>query len=318
MYVIDTKARRIRRKIISECTRIIYPFDKYVKADAAIKINQNENGIIFITGAPRTGSTFLYQILTNQLDVVYLSNLSNLFYHSLCTGILLHDKFFGSWPHDSYTSDNGRTRRLIEVNESGKFWYQWYPKSDQIIQEEDLSQEQKEQLQSILWAICNRFKKPLVFKNQHIAHRIGSLAGIFPGSIFIHIKRNPYSTAESIIRHRKRFGGSKDAWYSVKPPQYEEIKNLDYREQVVRQIYGVDQMIEKQLSGLPEYGKLTVDYEQLEENWTDIVEKVYDMLTRFGNVKYREGSKPPVFHKRTKPKQQLDEELNHYIRKVYG
>ena len=43
---------------------------------------------VFIIGAPRTGSTILYQGLTNYIDVLYIDNLTSRLYKNF---------FFGIW-----------------------------------------------------------------------------------------------------------------------------------------------------------------------------------------------------------------------------
>ena len=46
---------------------------------------------VFIIGSPRSGSTILYQLITNYLDVLYVDNLINLSRGNL---------FFGFWQAD--------------------------------------------------------------------------------------------------------------------------------------------------------------------------------------------------------------------------
>ena len=47
----------------------------------------------FILGLPRSGSTFLHQILTMSFDFNYVSNIKAFFYENIIFGNMLHDKF---------------------------------------------------------------------------------------------------------------------------------------------------------------------------------------------------------------------------------
>lgn len=293
MDKIDTKTRRLGHKALSYTAM---PVGRMYEALTAKELSGSDilnTGIVFIVGAPRTGTTFFYQILTNILNVGYLSNLSNLFYHSLLSGMLLHDRIFGSRPHNNFSSDNGRTKGWISVNESGKFWYQWYPKDVCCLTDEMLSQIEFSSMVNTIRNIQLRLKKPLVFKNQTNSQRIFSLARLFPDSIFVHVVRDPLPTAKSIIRNRRRFLGSADTWHSIKPENYEQIKHLDYVNQVVHQIHGVDCMIQRAFDELEQKRWMRVRYEDLCKCWEDPVHQVKNRLEFLCPVHERQGAQSP-------------------------
>lgn len=293
MDIIDTRTRRFLHKILSYATMPVSRLHQSLISTDLQDDPATHTGIVFIVGAPRTGSTLLYQILTNMLNVGYLSNLSNLFYHSLLSGMMLHERIFGARPHNNFSSDNGRTRRWIDVNESGKFWYQWYPRDVPKLTNEILSGIDFSPMVGIIRNIQLKLKKPLVFKNQTSSQRVRSLACLFPDSIFVHVIRDPQLVAGSIIRQRRRFLGSQQKWYSFKPENYEEIKDLDYVEQVVRQIHGVDGMIRSAFDELNTNRCMTVRYENLDKMWPDITREVLKKLSRFGPVEKRRGARAP-------------------------
>ena len=317
--IIDTKIRRLYHRILSYA---VMPAGRLCQSLVCKDLARAEieTGIVFIVGAPRTGTTLFYQILTNMLNVGYLSNLSNLFYHSLFSGMMLHDRIYGDRPHNNFTSDNGRTRGWINVNESGKFWYQWYPKdacslTDDVLYEIDFSS-----MVNTVRNIQHRLKKPLVFKNQTNSQRVASLAKLFPDSVFIHVVRDPFPVAKSIIRQRKRFLGSVDNWYSIKPVNYEQIKDLDYVEQVVRQIHGVDRMIEHALQRLEPERWMKVDYEDVRGSWPDAVAQAKDRLERFGPVYDRRGALSPDIRcgGGSVEKDEADVVIAETIKQIYG
>lgn len=322
MDKIDTRTRRFSHKILSYATM---PVGRLHQSLISTDLQENmaaQTGIVFIVGAPRTGSTLLYQLLTNMLNVGYLSNLSNLFYHSLLSGMVLHERIFGARPHNNFISDNGRTRRWIDVNESGKFWYQWYPKDVPKLTDEILSRIDFSPMVGIVRNIQLKLKKPLFFKNQTSSQRVQSLARLFPDSIFVHVLRDPLLVAGSIIRQRRRFLGSQEKWYSFKPENYEEIKDLDYVEQVVRQIHGVDDMIRSAFDDLDTVRCMTVRYEDLDKQWSDITHEVLKRLLRFGPAERRRGARSPeIIINNTKLNPDTDFEaraIAQRIKQVYG
>ncbi|NDY74106.1 hypothetical protein DO021_12805 [Desulfobacter hydrogenophilus] len=320
MNKIDTKTRRLVLKVLSHSLMPAGRLFQGVSVKDLLCLDTARTGIVFIVGAPRTGTTLFYQILTNLLDVGYLSNLSNLFYHSLFSGMVLHDRVYGNRPHNNFTSDSGRTRGLISVNESGKFWYQWYPKNVCSLTNDMLSGIDFSSMVNTIRNIQHRLKKPLVFKNQTNSQRVASLAKLFPDSVFVHVVRDPLPVAGSIIRHRKRFLGSVDKWYSIKPDNYEQIKDLGYVDQVVHQLHGVDRMIEHALQGLDPKRSLKVDYEDICRSWPDVVSEVKKRLELFGPVQERRGALSPEIRFEGAPveKDDVDIMIEKKIRQIYG
>ena len=61
-------------KLISLSSPIIRKFEnRYIKKYSNKPLKHQP---VFIIGAPRTGSTILYQTLTNELDILYINNLT--------------------------------------------------------------------------------------------------------------------------------------------------------------------------------------------------------------------------------------------------
>ena len=62
------------------------------------------HSLVFIIGAPRTGSTILYQVITSLIDVSYIDNLANLARYNPYFGLRLSHLFFRNHSHQSFTS----------------------------------------------------------------------------------------------------------------------------------------------------------------------------------------------------------------------
>ena len=85
---------------------------------------------IFIVGAPRTGSTIVYQLITQYFDTIYFNNLVHLARENTYFGFWLSNKFFKENPHNSFKSNHGDTLTggLHAPSEGGQIWQKWLPK----------------------------------------------------------------------------------------------------------------------------------------------------------------------------------------------
>ena len=190
-------------KILTLLIPIIKAWEgKYMKkyANQALKHQP-----VFIIGAPRTGSTILYQTLTNQLDVLYVDNLTCRFEKNFFFGFCLSDKLFKQKAHNCFKSNHGDTTKcgLHAPSECGGFWYRWLPLDRHFIDYDDITDDMVSEIRDEITTIINYFDKPLVFKNLNAGQRLRLLSKCFPDAKFIFMKREFIFTAQSIIKAKK-------------------------------------------------------------------------------------------------------------------
>jgi hypothetical protein len=66
---------------------------------------------------------------------------------------------------------------------------------------------------------------------------------------------------QSILQARERFYGDRALWWSVKPKEYEQLKDMDFYHQIAGQVYYTDRALAEQMLGIPERNKLVIAYE---------------------------------------------------------
>jgi hypothetical protein len=216
---------------------------------------------IFIIGAPRTGSTLLYQTLTNCYQVSYISNLASLFVRSLWIGERLHRAFYRGTPHNCFTSIYGKTQGLNSPSECGKFWYRWFPKDRHFVTPADVDPAGLGRLRQTMAAITADGGVPMVFKNLNCGQRLQVLRHVLPEALFLFILRNPFHTARSILEGRIQRHGGKNSWSSVMPPNVAELKRLPWPAQIAGQVYALEDRISQDLQLFPQRQSFWLHYE---------------------------------------------------------
>ena len=228
---------------------------------------------VFIIGAPRTGSTILYQTLTNQLDVLYIDNLVCKFHKNLFFGFWLSNKLFKQKAHNCFKSNHGDTSScgLHAPSECGGFWYRWLPKHKHFIDYDDITDEMVEQIREEITAVINYFDKPLVFKNLNAGQRLRLLQRCFPEAKFIFVKRDPLFTAQSILQSKRKIEIKDDTFWSVMPKNVKELEKLNSYEQIVKQIYYLEKQIIEDSKLFDQKSILTINYKDLGEAFEDVL-----------------------------------------------
>ena len=216
---------------------------------------------LLIVGAPRSGSTLLYQLLVGRYDVTYLAN--------------RHCTFFGapSWverlagrrasPPDDYSSRHGLTEGAWGPAECGPFWYRFFRKSPQFVPLVAAEPDDLRRLRAACRALADAGARPVVFKNLLCALRLEPIAAALPEARFVVITRELEAHARSILAARQRANGEVRSWFSAEPPGWERLRKLEPVEQVLGQIDAIHATIEKSRAELGAGRFIGVRYEDL-------------------------------------------------------
>jgi len=159
-----------------------------------------------------------------------------------------------------YSSDYGTIPGLFAPNEAGGLWNLWNAHGDWN-DETFLPELPVDRMRKTLTAISTITGNPFVNKNVMHANRIRMLDAVFPGCLFIEVRRNPREVARSIIRaqpEEKSPQPQSDGWWSVRPLNATGTHPV---EQAVRQIEGVTADIARDTEALIRPCLYTVEYE---------------------------------------------------------
>lgn len=234
---------------------------------------------VFIVGSPRTGSTILYQSITNYFDVLYIDNLSSLFYRNLFFGFFLSRLFFRGKAHDNFEADHGDTSShgLHAPSECGEFWYRFIPKNQHYVSPSQVTDKMVESVRREISALINFYNRPIVINNNNAGLRLSLIRRAFPQAKFIVTDRDPLYVAQSLLKARMRFYGDVSRWWSMKPENYLDLITLSPCRQVVRQHHSIRKTIIDGLVGR-EDRVLWVDYSNLGDFIEPNMSKVHGFL----------------------------------------
>ena len=106
------------------------------------------------------------------------------------------------------------------------------------------------------------------------------LASLSPKIKFIYLHRDTIDNASSLLSARRKFFGNIESWYSFKPPQWQELKQLDPYEQVLWQVDLTNQSIRSQLFEIEQNRSIEISF----ENLVAIEDKTISSLAHFVGV----------------------------------
>lgn len=248
---------------------------------------------IFIIGAPRSGTTLLYQILINQFEVGYVSNRLANWYGGLSYAqrIIRGRKLREGV---SYRSKHGRTPGSAGPHECGEYWYQFFCRQPHHVALAEFSEESVRRLRCSFSRICNSFNSPVVFKNVMNSGRLSVLKEALPGALFIDVQRGLLDNAHSLLKGRLDACGNTRTWWSLQPHGYEALLDRSPERQVVETVCLTNSMIN---SDLPPGSKNrhSCTYEKICSDPTSIVAQIESFANRESiPLRRRSGAEAPA------------------------
>ncbi len=253
-------------------------------------------GPLFIVGAPRAGTTLIYQAITQQFQVGYFIGIANYLY-GLSNFWVRLTKVFASRPAPVFESHYGKTRGVFAPAESGNFWFQWFPRDGERghwSNCEDYPEGYFDGLRKEVDSMAAILDKPLVFKSLYLGMSIRLLAKVFPSALFVFVKRDVLLTSQSLLFARLR-RKNPEAWWSVKIPDYRRLLRFPIWRQVLEQAFYTQHIVTRDLGRFAPGRFFEVDYLSFCNDTHTVLKKLGTWLKGSGFRIYPDMRIPPSF-----------------------
>jgi LPS sulfotransferase NodH len=162
--------------------------------------------MLFIVGAPRSGTTLVYQVLARHLPVSYPTNLSALFPSSPISA----QQLFGRWLRRTprgVGSFYGNTRSLRDVNDGFHIWDRWLG-PERYTGRDSIGADERAEMRRFFDAWRALFAQPLINKNNRNTDSMAIIADVFPEAHFLVVRRDPLCTLQSLVVARQVVQGT--------------------------------------------------------------------------------------------------------------
>lgn len=256
-----------------------------------------EYPFIFIFGLPRSGTTLMAQLIAYSQNVGYINNLMARFWLAPVHGIRLSKSVLARAEKVSYQSEYARTSGMADIHEFGYFWRYWLKKetvADNAHAKEREGQIDWGGLKKTLANMQREFNKPMVFKNMFGAYHLKRLNQTLGKVLYVYIERDPLDVAVSILDARRKHYSDLKNWWSNIPVEYDELKDLDYWEQIAGQVFYLNRFYSQEINLYAPDNTVMVDYEELCLNPSAILETIQEKCREQFNLDLRQIHEPPA------------------------
>ena len=278
--------------LLAELNNMLGPLEQQIVSDG----QKLKYPLILVVGAPRSGTTLMMQWIASLGVMAYPTNLLSRFYGAPYIGAKIQQLFtdpaynfndeffdFNSWK-PNFQSNLGKTQGALEPNEFWYFWRRFIPNAHpRLLTKQELKSVNVRRMVAELAALQNVFDKPWAMKGLIMQFNIPFLAEILEKVLFIFVRRHPFYNIQSLLQAREKYFGTWDKWYSVQPPEYEELLKLSPIEQVAGQVFFTNQHILESLDQLPPPKHMVVDYERFCLAQEQVYERLVEGLSEYGH-----------------------------------
>ncbi len=173
--------------------------------------------IVIVTGAPRSGTTVVSQVLAAHLPVTFFNNLTAVFPRAPIVANRVFRRLLRPRP-PVYRSFYGRTAGFANHNDGLHLWDRWLG-HDRYAVPAELAPEVAERMRRFFAAWETASGRPLLTKNNALATGASAVGRALPTAHFVYVRRRPAYAAQSILRAREIIQGSRAALYGVPDPE---------------------------------------------------------------------------------------------------
>jgi LPS sulfotransferase NodH len=198
------------------------------------KASKSKLPLIFVCGAPRSGTTLITQVLIAHLPVCYINNITAVFPRSPIVANLLFGKPQGQKALD-YSSYYGKTLHFSGPNDALYIWDRWFG-TDRTRIPSALSLSDQEQIIRFFGAYEQVFQRPVLNKNNSLDTCASLIAAVLENSYFLCMTRDPLYLAQSLLRARTDIHGDVQTPYGVTNSSNPTVRRKDYIEDVCEQV----------------------------------------------------------------------------------
>ena len=260
-----------------------------------------------ILSPPRSGSTLFLQFLASTGSFSYPTNLLTRFAFAPYFGALVQKIFFDpdcDYHGDfgdlqerlSFKSDLGKSKGALATNEFFHFWRNYFPNFDpDWLSDEQLSEVRVEECCRTLASVESLFGMPFVAKGWMFQYNLDYFFNKISPLVFFRIRRQPLYVMQSILWAREQFYGNRNLWLSMKPKEYERLKEMDVYHQVAGQVYFTERAIDWGLRMVPQANQLSFEYESFCADPSEVYRKIVDAYSSLGCSLPVEYKGPKIF-----------------------
>ncbi len=235
--------------------------------DRLFSVDRDENAPppLFIVGVPRSGTTLMYQIITQQFEVGYFSTVMGYLYGIPNILARVLQRVFTGKSSDEFESKYGNIKGFSSPSEHADYWRLWFAYNDKYgfhVIPEEISHRNYNGLRRSLDSISTILRRPMVFKCLYLDTILGVLAKALPEARFIVVRRDLLLTSQSLYLGRM---SQKDPskWWSVRRPEFIKLLSLPVWQQIVEQVYQTEKLILEDLEKYASGRYIVLNYEDI-------------------------------------------------------
>ncbi len=236
---------------------------------------------IFIIGAPRSGTSLLYELMITRFHFAYISNLAHRFYLTPLAATWLGKSRIAAWRGD-FTSRFGHIAGWGAPNEGGWIWRRWLKDGDWT-DGHDFDEAHIPSLRALTLGLAGIMDAPFLNKNVMHSNRLHLMHKIWPDAVFIHVRRDIADNVRSIVRAERKEGGpahDQDHWWSVRPSTTPDYIGKDDVSRATAQVMGTTQDIQRDIETVGPDRMVTIDYTGMCSDPAGTIDKIADFLSR--------------------------------------
>jgi hypothetical protein len=143
--------------------------------------------------------------------------------------------------------------------------------------------------------IAGAFERTTAFKTDYAGEYLKDFLDWMPQPVFVYVRRDLRDSALSLLRARVDYYRDPNTWWSMYPPDYQELRNQDFAHQIAGQVVGLDRAYQKAVMEIDNAALIEVEYTHLVADPGALLGQVVDRVGGLYGARVAVVNEPPRF-----------------------
>lgn len=253
---------------------LLYPIEIIIKFYLLLLPKKKNNYVLLIIGNYASSTTLWLQILATFFKVNYINNISSKFYKCILVGQLINKilRKLGFKLHSNFYSEDGNTNGLLEPNEFGWYWRNFFTKEPSLLK--------LKKFHKNLNNILSFSDLPFLFKysmthNSNPLNKNYKYFNLIKKKLIIIYPLRKKNFVINSILNRKNKSKKFNSTYNFK-------KKDNLYKSINDQVQNIYREHDQFLKNFDKKKILYIDFEKFKENQNTELEKIINFFIKFG------------------------------------
>ncbi len=231
---------KLFKRALLAFNRLTSPISDVIEIPFERRIQDIKFAPIFIIGPARSGTTLVYQCITQGLKTSYFPNFATWLPNFPIFAASVASSFDVSCPLECFESNYGKTKGWLAPAQGYEIWTRWFQNINDYSAPTNFDDAAIFKIRKVVASFEKLFDAPFVNKWPGFNVFMAKLSNTFPNAMFVRVHRDYLQIAQSVLKGRLDLYDNPYKSFTRLPTSYRRFQDKHYIDQICAYVLGIE------------------------------------------------------------------------------